>query len=217
MRVTLPAALYTRGVPLNRLLLSDDLLVTSDLPAQAYARHLAMRLPDAPGTALIGAMRQLLEHGVAPAGVDPAGSTAWQAVDLIGRTTGLDDRARTAAAAAARDDVDRSLFLLDPADRLTALLDHLEPAEVVVVTDNPADTTALIAAVGLSDRVHRIVDGPPDGSDLALAACWSGLLEQVAAAGGRTGLVDRFGPGPGRPTWRAATADLLFATLEADL
>lgn len=207
-------------MPVPRLLLSDDLLVTSDLPAQALARHLALQLPPAAGTTLIGAMRQLLEHGVHPTDLDLAGRTPWQAIDLLGRAAGLPDDARAAAAAAAREDVARSLFLLDPADRLRTLLDRLQPDEVVVVvTDNPSDAAALVAAVELSDQVHGYAAAgtAADPSAVALAASWPGLLALTAAAGGRTGLIDRFGTGPGSPTWRAAGPDELFSMLEAAL
>lgn len=206
-------------MPVPRLLLSDDLLVTSDLPAQALARHLALQLPPAAGTTLIGAMRQLLEHGVHPTDLDLAGRTPWQAIELLGRAAGLPDDARAAAAAAAREDVARSLFLLDPADRLRTLLNRLQPDEVVVVTDNPSDAAALVAAVELADQVHRYAAAgtAADPSAVALAATWPGLLAQSAATGGRTGLIDRFGTGPGSPTWRAAGPDELFSMLEAAL
>lgn len=205
-------------MPVPRLILSEELLFTSDLPAQAYARHLALHLPDVTGTALIHAMRQLLEHGVHPDAVDPVGLTPWQAIDQLGRAAGLDDTARAAAATAARDDVGRSLFLLDPAVRLTTLLDRVNPIEVIVVTDNPDAAVALVAAVELADRVDRCVrlgDLEP-APGVALAEAWPGLL-QTAAAHSSTGLLDRFGPGPGAPTWRAPTPDALFSMLEAAL
>ena len=186
-----------------------------DIAVQAFARHLtaAVEAGGGNGRRIVAGMRAVLEGKPdllpdPPWSVPPA--TGERAVEHLAVAAGcppdLLGRARTAA----RQDLARTAWLLDPADGLTELLDAAAGRARVVA--DPADpvTVAILDALELTERVTLVapedLDTLPAGSMVLIDATWAPHLARAQANGQRTVLIDRFGTGDGRPDRR--TKDL---------
>ncbi|MTD17312.1 hypothetical protein GIS00_25605 [Nakamurella sp. YIM 132087] len=200
----------------------EGVLLGSDLPVQAYARHATEHLDPAAATAVIDGMRDFLEGkgtGLAGAlGVDLTGvEDGTEAVTLLARAAGVPDPALAGAHIAAQRDLLASLFVLDPSPALAALPAG-EPVWVVSELP-PADAAQVVGALDDTGRTERIVTfgeltaAPPAGTWTMVAHCWEGELDRAAALGARTAHLDRFGTGTGSPTWRARTLPDLLAAM----
>ncbi len=213
-------------MPLAILLDFDGTAYGGDLAVQAYARRVAELVDPAAATLIIGGMRAFLEDRSAPDGVPDAFHTAEDGYELVhemAELAGVPDADRRSAYAQSRDDVIRSAFALDEQPGLIGWLDGLDPADQVwLVTNAPgAGVTEVLAAVGLTDHVDRIVPdaGKPAGLRALVEAAteltgdprrvlgvgdrWAADLAAIHDAGGRTAHIDRFGRRLGTPTWRA--------------
>ena len=203
----------------------DGVVHTSDLPVQAFARHLTEQLPADQIRPLIAGMRGFLENKpeLIPTGTDfgPA-EDGYQAVEQLARCAGLTPAQIAAAQQASRADLATSAWAVDLADGLDELLVSLGADCLVGVFAEPADPAApaVLDALDLDGRVS-LLTAPlaaaipglcPDSDDdpkrqnriLVVGSRWNGELDAAAAAGCRTALVDRYGLGRGSPGWRAA-------------
>lgn len=219
------------GPTLVVLLALDGVVHVSDLPVQAFARHITEQLAPDQVRPIIAGMRGFLEckTELIPAGIDLTDAEdGYQAVQILARTAGLVDSGIAAARRASRVDLAASAWAVDPADGLDELLALLAGRATVVVQVEPGDpaVSPLLDAIDLAGEPslvesdtgaavrNLLAGGSVDPADprrlLAIGARWRGDLEAAAAAGCTTALVDRFNRGAGRPTWRATgLADFL--------
>jgi FMN phosphatase YigB (HAD superfamily) len=186
---------------------------SDDLAVQAFARHLSATAGarGRDGAQIIAGMRAFLE-GKPHLLPDPPWSeppaTGDRAVKLLAVAAGCTDDDIARARRAARHDLARSAWILDPADgfeELLALLAGRTRLVVVADRDDPA-TGPVLDALELADRVVLVDDrtGPiVDGPALLIDGTWAPRLAQARAAGHTTALVDRFGADAGEPDLRA--------------
>jgi len=202
--------------PVTLLLEFDGALYAGDLPIQAFARRLAESLPDEAGVGLVAGMRRFLESRDVPGdpGTDlSSAQDGRQAVEVLAAAGGLDAAGIEAAYRQSRHDVARTAFAIEPPAGLVEFLTGLpETTRVAVVSDADDTGVAEVLEAGeLTASVDEIVCGTygPGRRQAIVAAAvarsgspervigvdsrWSGLLADVAAAGGWTALVDRFG------------------------
>jgi hypothetical protein len=206
------------------LLRLDGVVHTSDLPVQAFARHLTEQLPAELVRPLIAGMRGFLENKpeLIPAGADLGhAEDGYQAVEQLARTAGLTPAQIAAARQASRADLAASAWAVDAADGLDELLAGPQ-ADCYAYSDgaDPAGP-AVLAALELDHRVRMLPDSLPaaiarlvGGSAaaradrririLVIGTTWAGELDVAAAAGCGTVLIDRYQQGHGSPDWRAA-------------
>lgn len=212
------------------LLRFDGIVHTSDLPTQAFARHLAEMLPTEQNVQLIGGMRGFLENKpeLIPPGVDlSAAEDGTQAVEILARAAGLAPSAINEAHTEARSDLAASVWAVDAADGLDALLAAIGGAFLAIIAE-PGDpaAAALLAAeeiavdelilAPIGTAIERLHAGADRIGTTAVGTRWAGELAVAQQAGCVTVLVDRRGTGRGTPTVRcrslyeaaAAVADL---------
>ena len=218
----------------------DGTLYVGDLPVHAYARRVAERLDGAAGVGVVAGMRRFLEDRSVPGdpGTDlTAAQDGYQAVELLAVAAGADADMLSAAYRQSRHDLAASAFAVDAPDGLVDLLTglHGQVRSVVVSNADPAGMAEVLAGTGLAPLLDEVIldAGKPDcwpplieryadlvgGADrlLAVGDRWSGDLAPIAAAGGWTGLIDRFGRGDGSPDARAADLTALLPAIAARL
>ena len=205
--------------PARRVLLTvDGVLHDSDLPVQAFARHVTEMLPAERVRPVIAGMRGFLEGKteLLPPDVDlSAAEDGEQAVEILARAAGLSSEQIESARLAGRGDLVASSWAVDEPDGLAELLAELSGRARVGVLAEPGDPAA--AAVldalghrGRRDRRRRSGTGSDPALVLVIGTRWAGELASAQHAGCATALVDRFGRGRGTPTYRAtALPDLL--------
>lgn len=204
--------------PCAVLLRFDGIVHTSDLPTQAFARHLAEALPAEQNAQLIGGMRGFLEGkpDLIPPGVDLSGAEDGdQAVEILARAAGLTPPVIGQARSQARRDLAASVWAVDAADGLDELLAATHGAYLAVLAgpDDPA-AAALLASEEISvDELIRAPIGTAIeslGSRAERSAItvigtrWAGELELAQDAGCGTVLVDRCSTGRGTPAVRCS-------------
>lgn len=194
----------------------DGTMYTGDLPIQAFARHLAERLPEPAGRSLIAGMRNFLEQGEfpgAPAVDLSAAQDGYEAVEILGTALGLTDGELSNAYRASRRDLAAAAFAVDAAPGLSELLTEWQPrAHIAVVTNADREGVAeVLESTGLAALIHEtVIDaGKPAGLRsvidrtlpmvngdasriVAVGDRWHGDLEPLHLRGGRTALIDRF-------------------------
>lgn len=188
-----------------------------DIAVQAFARHLtaAVEAGGGNGRRIVAGMRAFLEGKPdllpdPPWSVPPA--TGERAVEHLAVAAGCPPDLVVRARTAARQDLARTAWLLDPADGLSDLLDAAAGRARVVAVADPADpaTVPILDALELTERVALVapadLDALPAGSMVLIDATWAPHLARAQANGQRTVLIDRFGAGDGRPDRR--TKDL---------
>lgn len=216
----------------------DGTVYRGDLAVQAYARRVAEQLDTLTATQVIAGMRAFLEGKPQPLGMPPEFDTAedgFQLVHALSDAAGLPDGLRRHAYRASRHDLARSAFALNPEPGLAEwLTDITSESTVWLVTDAPlAGIREVLDAVGLLALVDEIIPtvGKPAGmtaiADRAVAVAgrpersiavgdrWAADLAAIAAAGGRTAHLDRYGRELGDPTWRDAGFGPLLPALSA--
>ena len=206
------------------LLRLDGVLHTSDLPVQAFARHLTDQLPAELVRPLIAGMRGFLENKpeLIPAGADlERAEDGYQAVEKLAHAAGLAPAHITAARQASRADLAASAWAVDSADGLDELLaglqadcyayaDGADPAGPAVLTALELDQQVGMLPDSLPVAIARLLGGSASaGADrrariLVVGTRWAGELDAAAAAGCGTVLIDRYQRGHGSPHWRAA-------------
>ena len=213
------------------LLRLDGVVHTSDLPVQAFARHLTEQLPAELVRPLIAGMRGFLENKpeLIPAGTDFGDAEdGYQAVEALATSAGLAPEQIGTARQASRADLVASAWAVDPSNGLEELLVDVAAHCLVGVFAEPADpaAAAVLAALDLDRQIvllddslpvaiARLLDGSaPGGPDvperiIVVGTRWAGELDAAAASGCATAMVDRYQLGRGSPQWRAADpADL---------
>ena len=184
--------------PARRVLLTvDGVLHDSDLPVQAFARHVTDMLPAGRVRPVIAGMRGFLEGKaeLLPLDVDlSAAEDGEQAVEILARAAGLSSAQIESARLAGRGDLVASSWAVDEPDGLAELL--AEPGD-------PA-AAAVLDALGIEVDaiVDRIDSAPNPALVLVIGTRWAGPLDSAQLAGCTTALVDRFGRGRGSPTYR---------------
>lgn len=216
------------SAPRAVLLRFDGIVHTSDLPTQAFARHLTERLTAEQIPALIGGMRGFLEGKpeLIPPGIDLTGAEdGEQAVEILARAAGLDQSVIEAARTASRFDLAASAWAVDRAEGLDELLAALDDATVTVLTaqDDPAAAALLqseeitvdtLIQAGFPAALDQLLDSGPGHSPLiVIGTRWSGELSAAHTAGCITVLLDRYGAGRGTPTLRGAQLSELVPPL----
>ena len=213
---------YSRPVPTSAqralLLRFDGVVHTSDLPTQAFARHLTAGLPADRIPALIGGMRGFLEGKpeLIPPGVDlGAAEDGEQAVELLAAAFGIDPEQVEAARSASRLDFTDSVWAVDAADGLDRVFAASPGRLVWADADDPA-VPALLASAEI--EVDGVIAGPfpaamaaalewVSGGDPAqltvIGTRWAGELEIAHRAGSVTVLLDRYRAVLGTPTIRS--------------
>ena len=218
----------------------DGTLYVGDLPVHAYARRVAERLDGAGGVGVVAGMRRFLEGGSVPGdpGTDlTAAEDGYQAVELLAVAAGADADLLTAAYRQSRHDLASSAFAVDAPDGLVDLLSRLRGRvlSVVVTNADPTGVAEVLAGTGLAPLLDEVIldAGKPacwpslierfaelvgcSGRLLAVGDRWSGDLAPIAAAGGWTALIDRFGRGDGYPGARAADLTTLLPAIAAQI
>ncbi len=205
--------------PARRVLLTvDGVLHDSDLPVQAFARHVTEMLPAERVRPVIAGMRGFLEGKaeLLPPDVDlSAAEDGEQAVEILARAAGVSSAQIESARLAGRGDLVASSWAVDQPDGLAELLAELSGRARVDVLAEPGDPAAAAVLDALGIEVDAIVEESGTGSDPALVLVigtrWAGQLESAQHAGCATALVDRFGRGRGTPDLpgRPALPDLL--------
>lgn len=203
----------------SALLRFDGIVHTSDLPTQAFARHLSENLSPAQIPVVIGGMRGFLEGRpeLMPPGIDLTGAEdGEQAVEILAGAAGLDRSVIEAARRASRRDLAASVWAVDKAAGLDELLAGLVGAEIAVFTtdDDPAAAALLESEEIAVDRLIRAPfpaaldemrsitrPGPPP---IVIGTRWAGELSVARTAGCVTVLVDRRATGVGSPTVRCS-------------
>jgi len=203
----------------------DGTLYVGDLPVHAYARRVAERLDGAAGLGVVAGMRRFLEDRDVPGdpGTDlAAAEDGYQAVELLAIAAGADADLLSAAYRQSRHDLAASAFALDAPDGVVDLLTHLRGRVLTVLISNadPPGVAEVLTSIGLAPLLDEVLldAGKPDcwpplieryaglvgGADrlLAVGDRWSGDLAPIAAAGGWTALIDRFGRADGSPDAR---------------
>ncbi|GAA2012769.1 hypothetical protein JL107_06110 [Nakamurella flavida] len=200
----------------------DGTVFSGDVAVQAFARHAGTTLTDDGRRTLIAAMRGLLERrrGLLPAGVDlAAAQNGHQAVAVTAHALGVSDDDLAAAHRAARIDLARTAWMLDPADGLADLLAHPQVGPVHLVADPPDDPAApeVLAAVIPDGRVQ--LSAAPHwatetavGPVLVVADAWSAATAEAGGAGAAVTVLDRFDRRVGAPEVTVRSlADLVTA------
>lgn len=219
MGATVAAVRLTRvstSVPAAVLLRFDGIVHTSDLPTQAFARHLAEALPTELNATLIGGMRGFLEGKpeLLPAGIDlTVAEDGEQAVEILARAAGLAQPVIETARRAARRDFASSVWAVERAEGLDELLTAAAGTHLAVVAE-PDDPAAAGLLESEEITVDELILGPVtvaieqlrnrvDGGQLVMVGTrWAGELSAAGEAGCVTVLVDRRGAGRGAPTIR---------------
>ena len=217
----------------------DGTLYVGDLPVLAYARHAAQLLPDDAATDLIDGIRYFLEgRAVNAPTVDlNEADDAHHAVELLAAAAGLTEDQLSGAYRRARADLAGSAFALDAPDGLVELLDELQDAHVMVVTN--ADLTGVaevLTAIGLAGHIDEIVTdaGKPASMPaiidrtleligaavephrlLVVGDRWTADLADAHRVGALTALVDRFRRGAGEPSIRAGSLGEMVPQIRA--
>lgn len=211
------------------LLRFDGVVHTSDLPTQAFARHLTDGLPADRITALIGGMRGFLEGKpeLIPSGVDlGAAEDGEQAVEILAAAFGIDPDQVESARGASRLDLADSVWAVDAADGLDRLLAAFPAARLVwTAADDPAAPALLTSeeidvdgvldgafTAALAAALER-VDGGDPAQLTVIGTRWAGELAIAHRAGSVTVLLDRYGAGRGTPTIRCRELTQLSAHL----
>ena len=196
--------------PARRVLLTvDGVLHDSDLPVQAFARHVTDMLPAGRVRPVIAGMRGFLEGKaeLLPPDVDlSAAEDGEQAVEILARAAGLSSAQIESARLAGRGDLVASSWAVDEPDGLAELLAELSGRAEVGVLAEPGDPAAAAVLDALEIEVDAIVDRIDSAQNPALVLVigtrWAGPLDLVQPASCATALVDRFGRGRGSPTYR---------------
>ncbi len=214
----------------------DGTLYVGDLPVHAYARRVAEGLGGAAGVGVVAGMRRFMEARTVPGdpGTDlTAAEDGYQAVELLAIAAGADADLLSTAYRQSRHDLASSAFAVDAPDGLVDLLTRLGGRVLFVVVSNAdaAGVAEVLAGTGLAPLLDEVVldAGKPDcwpflieryahlvgGPDrlLAVGDRWSGDLAPIAAAGGWTALIDRFGRGDGSPDARGADLTALLPSI----
>jgi hypothetical protein len=201
------------------LLRFDGIVHTSDLPTQAFARHLSEGLSTAQIPVLIGGMRGFLEGrgDLMPPGIDLSNAEdGEQAVEILASAAGLERPTIDAARRASRRDLAASVWAVDKAAGLDELLTDLADREIAVFTtnDDPAAAALLESEKIAVDRLigapfPAVLDemrgsGRRGPAPIVIGTRWAGELSVARAAGCVTVLVDRRGTGVGCPTVRCS-------------
>ena len=189
----------------------DGVIHDSDLPVQAFARHLTDVVAADQVRPIIAGMRGFLEGkpDLIPPGIElDSAEDGYQAVEILARAAGISRQQITAAHLASRTDLLASAWAVDEAGGLAPLLAEIAGHAGVTVLAEPGDPAAgaVLAAIGIEvdGIVERLDPGPDPSQVLVIAARWSGTLATAHQAGCRTALVDRFSRVRGTPTYRAA-------------
>jgi len=218
----------------------DGTLYVGDLPVHAYARRVAERLDAMAGLGVVAGMRRFLEDRVVPG--DPGSDLAaaedgYQAVELLAIAAGAGAELLSAAYRQSRRDLAASAFAVDAPDGLVQLLTAFHDRMQVVVVSNadPPGVAEVLADTGVAPLLDEVLldAGKPDcwppliaryaelvgGADrlLAVGDRWSGDLAPIAAAGGWTALIDRFGRGDGSPDARGTDLAALLPAIAGRL
>lgn len=175
------------SVPRAVLLRFDGIVHTSDLPTQAFARHLAETLPAEQNARLIGGMRGFLEakSELIPADIDlSAAEDGDQAVEILARAAGLAQPTIDRARAEGRRDLAASVWAVDAADGLDELLAAVDGGHLAVLgePDDPA-AAALLASEEIA--ADELILGPIGAAIERL------VVERLVAE--RDGAVERVG------------------------
>ena len=207
------------SAPRALLLRFDGVVHTSDLPTQAFARHLTADLPADRTKALIGGMRGFLEGKpeLIPAEVDlGAAEDGEHAVELLAAAFGIGPEQVESARIASRRDLAGSVWAVDAADGLDELLAPFAAGRFVWTGTGDPAAPALLASEEI--RVDGVLDGPfaaalattldRVGGDperlTVIGTRWTGELDLAHRAGCGTVLLDRYGTGRGTPTYRCS-------------
>jgi len=200
------------------LLRFDGVLHASDLPVQSFARHLTQTLPADQVRVLIAGMRGFLEGKpeLIPEGIELAGAEdGYQAVEILGRATGLSAETITAAYQASRVDLAASAWAVDASDGLGDMIAAIKGQVHLAVLAEPGDPApaAVLDSVGIG---LQVVDAPiaracsPQSIEnvrptrvLVVGTRWAGELVDARDLGFDTALVDRYRLGRGAPTLRS--------------
>lgn len=215
---------YARPVPFPRsravLLCFDGVVNTSDLPVQAFARHITEQLSAEQARRVIAGMRGFLEGKteLLPADVDLSDAEdGYQAVEILARAAGLDIPGISAARQASRVDLAASAWLMDPAVGLDPLLTEISPAARVVLLTEQGDPAARPVLEAIEAKVDEIIDAAIDPAItlvlhdhiatpdrlLVIGTRWTDQLAPAQQAGCATALIDRYRRGRGAPTYRS--------------
>ena len=218
----------------------DGTLYVGDLPVHAYARRVAERLGGTAGVGVVAGMRRFLEGRSVPGdpGTDlAAAEDGYQAVELLAIAAGADADLLSAAYRQSRHDLAASAFAVDAPEGLVELLAAVHGRVQVVVVSNadPPGVAEVLAGTGLAALLDEMMldAGKPDcwpslieryaelagGTDrlLAVGDRWSSDLAPIAAAGGWTALIDRFGRADGSADARATDLTALLPAIAAHL
>lgn len=205
----------------------DGTAYVSDLPVQSYARHAAEQLSVTAGTGLVAAVRAFLEQRTDILG-DPrldlsTADDGYRAVELAGSAFGLDAATLSAAYRASRRDLAASAFAVEPAEGLIELLAELAGTALTVLVTNsdPDGVIQVLEATGLAPLIDCVITdaGKPQSLPgiasralqqagvgpqqlISIGDRWTIDLAPVAAIGGATAYLDRYGRGDGSPTFR---------------
>ena len=221
----------------------DGTCYVGDLPVQAYARRVAELLDSDAAATVIGGMRAFAEGKPKPAGMPAEFDIAedgYELVTALANQAGLSTAERRAAYLRSREDVARSAFAIDAepglVDWLVALRDADADAhtQVWLATLGPlVGMSEVLDSTGLLPLIDRLLPGTPKPDGIAALAAaaleltgdpenvlgigdrWAADLAGVAAAGGRTAHLDRYGRQLGAPTWRGRELSELLPALHA--
>lgn len=214
------------------LLCFDGVVHDSDLPIQAFARHLTELLAPDLNRPMIGGMRGFLEGKpeLIPPDVDlSAAEDGDRAVEILACAAGLDDAAIRRARRAARADLATSAWAVDAAEGIDALLAEVQGRASVLLLTEQADPAVSPVLASIDLAVDEIVDlavdlaiatilqrmALPADRLLMVGTRWAGQLQPAHDLGCATALIDRFDRGRGCPTFRSPDlAGLLGAVRE---
>ena len=204
------------------LLCLDGVVHDSDLPVQAFARHITEQLSAERVRPVIAGMRGFLEDKpeLIPPDIDlSAAEDGYQAVEILARAAGLDDVSIAAARRASRADLAASAWAVDPADGLDALLAEMDGTARVLLLTEPGDPAArpVLASIDLTPdeildtpvdlavtQVLRQLDATTEPDRLLLIGTrWAGQVADAQNMGCSTALIDRRAAGRGNPTYRS--------------
>lgn len=196
--------------PPSVLLCLDGIVHDSDLPVQAFARHLAQELSAGQIRPIIAGMRGYLEAkpDLMPVGIDLTDAEdGYQAVETLARAADLTPEQIAAARRASREDLAASAWAVDRTDGLDELLAQLGGDAAVAVLVEPGDpaAAAVLESVDLPGAtvVDCIEPAIGDQRRLVIGTRWAGQLAEAHDARCDTALVDRFALGRGAPTFRS--------------
>jgi FMN phosphatase YigB (HAD superfamily) len=209
----------------------DGTVCLGDDPVRAYASAAGARLDEAAAADLDSRLTAWLAGGTADEAID-----GYALVASIASGHGLDASALSAAYRRSREALHDGRIVVQAPEGLAALL-AARPADVrcALVTNAPVDGIGpVLERIGLANafdvlvgdagkpagmpaRLQRLLDrfAVPADALLSVGDIWVNDLEPVAALGGTTALVDRFGRGGGSPDLRAASLRELYPDLAA--